>query len=522
MNGSTADIVVLGAGHNGLIAAAYLAKAGLKTLVLEAKDQVGGGCGTEELTAPGFRHDPCAAVHGAIQAGPVLKELGLERFGLRYIFPDPLHASVFPDGSSLVTWRSVEQSAREIERFSPKDAAAYLRLVAFWDRHIRDVFVASRYAPPRRPSELYTLLERREAGFEVMRLMASSPLDVVNEFFEEEHVRLHVLKASLQGGPFPDQLGYGLLVFGTGSGARHSFGWAMPEGGSLELPLSLVRALRACGGDVFTRSEVKEIIVEDGVARGVMTGDGRRFTAEKAVVAGLHVRQVFLEMIDDRWLDASLVEAFNKVRTGLSEVVLHLALSEPPRYRADFGVDRVVHCHVPETMSDLLAAYAECRKGHLYSRAPFQVFCHTLLDRTRAPSGQHVLNTGRYVPYDLSGRPESWREIKDQLLGEEIERVREYVPNVTEKTVLGKAVMTPLDIEAHDRMFYRGDIMGLGHVLSQEGHLRPHPSISDYRTPIRNLYLTGACTHPGGTISGAPGRNCALTVLGDLGLRVSP
>ncbi|MBI2088000.1 MAG: NAD(P)/FAD-dependent oxidoreductase [Deltaproteobacteria bacterium] len=309
MNGSTADIVVLGAGHNGLIAAAYLAKAGLKTLVLEAKDQVGGGCGTEELTAPGFRHDPCAAVHGAIQAGPVLKELGLERFGLRYIFPDPLHASVFPDGSSLVTWRSVEQSAREIERFSPKDAAAYLRLVAFWDRHIRDVFVASRYAPPRRPSELYTLLERREAGFEVMRLMASSPLEVVNEFFEEEHVRLHVLKASLQGGPFPDQLGYGLLVFGTGSGARHSFGWAMPEGGSLELPLSLVRALRACGGDVFTRSEVKEIIVEDGVARGVMTGDGRRFTAEKAVVAGLHVRQVFLEMIDDRWLDASLVEA---------------------------------------------------------------------------------------------------------------------------------------------------------------------------------------------------------------------
>ena len=158
MSGSAADIVVLGAGHNGLIAAAYLAKAGLKTLVLEAKDQVGGGCGTEELTAPGFRHDPCASVHGAIQAGPILKELGLERFGLRYIFPDPLHASVFPDGSSLVTWRSVEQSAREIERFSPKDAAAYLRLVAFWDRHIRDVFVASRYAPPRRPGELYTLL----------------------------------------------------------------------------------------------------------------------------------------------------------------------------------------------------------------------------------------------------------------------------------------------------------------------------------------------------------------------------
>ncbi|HZU05249.1 MAG TPA: NAD(P)/FAD-dependent oxidoreductase [Chloroflexota bacterium] len=514
---ATADVLVLGAGHNGLIAATYLAKAGLQTLVLEAKDQVGGGCATEELTAPGFRHDTCATIHGAIQMGPVLQELELARFGLRYIYPDPLYASAFPDGAALITWRSVERSAEEIARFSPRDAAAYRRLVELWERHIRPWFVKTRYAPPRKPSELYALLEQSERGFEVMRLMASSPLEVVNEFFEEEHVRAHVLKASLQGGPLPDQLGYGLLVFVSGTGARHSFGWAFPEGGSLELPLALVRALRAHGGEVVTGARVREVLVEDGVARGVVTEDGRRFAARQAIVAGLHVRQLFLELIDDRWLDPRLREAARQVRTGLSEVVLHLALSEPPRYRPEYGVDGVVHCHLPETMADLVAAYAEYRKGRRYPRAPFQIVCHTLLDARRASPGGHVLNVGHYAPYELDGRPETWNEIREQLLAEELERVREYVPNVTERTIVGKAVATPLDIAAYNPMFYRGDIMGMAHIPSQDGYLRPFPEVSEYRTPIQHLYLTAACTYPGGSISGAPGRNCALTVLADLG-----
>jgi beta-carotene ketolase (CrtO type) len=517
MSDTTVDVLVLGAGHNGLVAATYLAKAGLKTLALEANDQVGGGSRTVELTAPGFRHDTCAAIHGSIQMGPVIRELEIERFGLRYIFPDPLTASVFPDGTSLVTWRSAEQSAKEIERFSPKDAAAYRRLVDLWEKHIRSGAVRARYASPRKPSEFYGLLERSEAGPEIMRLMASSPLEIVNEFFEEEHVRAHVLKASIQGGVFPEQFGYGSMVLTIGSGSRHSFGWAFPEGGALELPLALVRALRASGGEVLTRAAVREIIVEDGIAKGVVVEDGRRFYASKAVVAGLHVRQLFLDMIDDRWLRPELVETIRKVRTGLSEIVVHLALSEPPQYGAK-SVGQVVHCQVPETMSDLIAAYAEYRKGNRYPRSPFQILCPTFLDSTRAPAGQHVINVGHYAPYNLSGRPDSWREIKEQLLDEEIERIREYIPNVTKKTVVGKVVQTPLDIEASNAMFFRGDIMGIAHVLSQEGHLRPHPDISDYRTPISKLYLTAACTYPGGSISGAPGRNAAMTVLADLGL----
>ena len=351
-----ADILVLGAGHNGLTAAAYLAKAGLKTLVLEAKERIGGGSGTEELTAPGYLHDTCAAIHGGIQAGPVLKDLELERFGLRYIYPDPLYASVFPDGTSLITWRSVERTMKEIERFSPKDAASYRRLMEFWDKAIRDGFVRSRYSPPRKPTEIYARLEKSEFGFDLMRYMASSPLDVVKEFFAEEHVRAHVLKASIQGGIIPDQPGSGGQVLTGGTGARHTFGWGLPEGGALQLPLALARCLRAHGGDVLTASAVKEIIVEDGIARGVLTADGRRYAAHKALLAGLHVRQIFLEMIDPRWLDAGLTEAMKNVKTGLSEVVLHLALSERPRYRCAPGVDEVVHVHAAESIADLVAA----------------------------------------------------------------------------------------------------------------------------------------------------------------------
>jgi len=172
---------------------------------------------------------------------------------------------------------------------------------------------------------------------------------------------------------------------------------------------------------------------------------------------------------------------------------------------------------LPETMADLVAAYAEYRKGRRYPRAPFQIVCHTLLDARRASPGGHVLNVGHYAPYELDGRPETWNEIREQLLAEELERVREYVPNVTERTIVGKAVATPLDIAAYNPMFYRGDIMGMAHIPSQDGYLRPFPEVSEYRTPIQHLYLTAACTYPGGSISGAPGRNCALTVLADLG-----
>jgi len=513
-----ADVVVLGAGHNGLTAAAYLAKAGLKTLVLEAKKGVGGGSGTEELTVAGYRHDTCASIHGGIQAGPVLKDLELHRFGLRYLYPDPLYASVFPDGTSLITWRSVEQTAKGIARFSPKDAAAYLRLMDFWENAIKEGFARSRYSPPRKPTEIYSRLEKSPHGLELMRFMASSPLEVVRELFEEEHVRAHVLKASIQGGIFPDQFGSGGLVFAGGTGARHTFGWGIPEGGALELPLALLRCLRSFGGDVITSAAVKEIIVEDGTVKGVITSDRRRFAAHKALVAGLHVRQLFRDMIDPKWLDPALVEAMGKVKTGLSEVVLHLALSERPRYRPCFGVDDVVHVHAPESISDLIAAYAEYRKGNRYPRAPFQIICHTLLDSKRAPRGHHILNVGHYASYDLNGRPESWATIKEDLLRHEIERVREYIPNVDEKSIVGKLVETPLDIEAGNAMFLRGDIGGMGHVPSQEGFLRPHPSISDYRTPIQRLYLTAACTFPGGSITGAPGHNAAQSVLRDLGV----
>jgi phytoene dehydrogenase-like protein len=511
-----ADVLVLGGGHNGVAAACYLAKAGLRTLVLEARPEVGGGCSTEELAAPGFRSDPCAAIHANILAGPVPKELELGRFGLRYLYPDPTSASVFPDGASLTAWRDVERTTQEIGRFSQADAGAYRDLMALWEEHIRPWFVASRYAPPRRQSEIYAQLEASPRAGDLLRFMAASPLEVVTEVFEDDHVRAHALKASIQGGVFADQAGYGLNV-PVALGSRHAYGWGFPEGGSLELPRALAAALRHHGGDVVTGARVREILVEGGRAIGAVTDDGRRFGATRAIVAGVHIRQLFREMIDGRWLDAGLLERVGNLKMGLSEVVLHLALSEPPRFKTEPGVDGVVHVQAAESVQDLVAAYARARQKELHERAPFQVLCHTLMDPTRAPTGGHVLNVARYVPYDLHRRPGDWADLAPSLLEHELARVAEYMPNLAGATIVGRALATPLDIEASNEMFEQGNIMGIGHFLSQEGVLRPLPELSGYRTPIENLYLTGACTFPGGGISGAPGRNAAQVVLDSIG-----
>ena len=510
-----ADVLVLGAGHNGLAAAAYLARAGLRPLVVEAREQVGGGCSTEELTAPGFRHDPCAAIHGNILAGPVLEELELARHGLRYLRPDPTSASVFPDGASLVAWRDVARTAGAIGRFSQADASAYRDLIALWEDHIRSWFVLSRYRPPALPSEASAQLEASPRASDLLRFAASSPLEVVREVFEDDHVRAHVLKAAIQGGLFPDQFGYGLFV-PVALGARHTYGWGFPEGGSLQLPLALVAALREHGGDVLTRACVREVTVEGGRAVGAVLDDGRRLRARRAIVGGVHVRRLLCEMVDPSWIDPGLRQRLQRLRMGLSEVVLHVALREAPRYRPALGVDGVVHVQAPESLAGLEAAYADYRKRELPDRAPFQILAHTLLDGARAPGEGHVLNVGHYAPYDLHHDSETWRDRLPELVEHELARVRELVPNVTEAAIVGRTLHTPLDVEASNAMFEQGNIMGIGHFLSQEGHLRPLPELSGYRTPVEGLYLTGACTFPGGSISGAPGRNAAQVVLEDL------
>lgn len=510
-----ADVLVLGAGHNGLTAAAYLAKAGLRPLVVEAREQVGGGCSTEELTAPGFRHDPCAAIHGNILAGPVIEELQLARHGLRYVRPDPTSASVFPDGASLVAWRDVDRTASAIGRFSQADAGAYRDLIALWDDAIKGWFVPSRYRPPAPASEASAQLEASPRADDLLRFAASSPLEVVTEVFEDDHVRAHVLKAAIQGGLFPDQFGYGLFV-PVALGARHTYGWGFPEGGSLQLPLAILETVREHGGDVLTGACVREVAVEGGRATGAVLDDGRRLRARRAIVSGVHVRQLLCEMVDPSWLDPALRRRLQALRYGLSEVVLHVALTGPPRFRPELGVDGVVHVQAPESLADLEAAYADYRKRELPARAPFQILTHTLLDPSRAPDGGHVLNVGHYAPYDLHHDPRAWRGFEAELLERELARVREYVPNVTDATIVGRALHTPLGVEAGNAMFEQGNIMGIGHFLSQEGHLRPLPELSGYRTPIDGLYLTGACTFPGGSISAAPGRNAAQVVLEDL------
>src|SRR5918992_420792 len=259
------DVVVAGAGHNSLIAAAYLAKAGFSVLVVEARDVAGGNTVTEELTLPGFKHDSCSSAHILIQSNPLMRndELGLDRYGLRYVFTDPALVMPFEDGSSITMWRDRNRTAAELARFSRRDGDAYLRMLDEWDS-LKAVHSRVSNLPP---SEL---TEDNEAARRYAKLSAMSAHAVVTERFEHERVRSFVLWlafATIQGG---DRPGAGIQPLSVTAG-RQEFGWATPIGGSGMLPLALVRLIEDHGGRVVTGSPVTEIVVERGRASGVVT-----------------------------------------------------------------------------------------------------------------------------------------------------------------------------------------------------------------------------------------------------------
>jgi phytoene dehydrogenase-like protein len=273
------DFIIAGAGHNSLITAAYLARAGLHVLMLEGRDRIGGDTLTEELTLPGFYHDTCASAHVLIQNNPLLRENELElgRYGLQYLFPDPVVVIPFPDGESITMYRDRERTAAELARYSRRDADAYLRLLADWDGVKAAVNRGNQQAPAR-PSEALAALEAAPGGEEMLRVRASSALDVVCERFEDDHVRAFVLWMALMTAQPIDRPYTGFLPFSLLSG-RQTYSWTTPRGGSGKLPEALAALILEHGGMIETGRWVERVLVEDGRAVGVRTRDGAEFRA---------------------------------------------------------------------------------------------------------------------------------------------------------------------------------------------------------------------------------------------------
>ncbi|HEX5418712.1 MAG TPA: NAD(P)/FAD-dependent oxidoreductase [Gammaproteobacteria bacterium] len=510
------DIVAVGSGHNGLVAAAYLAAAGKKVLVLERNAWFGGGVVTRELTLPGFRHDQHSMAHIFIQANPLLArdELGLKsRFGLEYVFPELPMMSVFEDGATLGLYRDRERSCAEIAKFSAADAAAYRRLADKAAGYL-PMIVASLYAPPAPLGASYALLDQSREGRELWRYMQMSSHDLLCSLFEHDKVRMHFARVAGENLVSPDEKSTGLGVF-VFVGFLEAYGIGVPLGGSGRLTDALVACIRSCGGEVLANSDVARVVVRHGRAAGVEMRDGRVYFADDAVIGALHPHDL-AQMVEG--LPSEV--ARDAGATQISEVAcitLHAALNEPLKFRAGEQVRAVMIELLPSSYDTVRKSFDQLRYHELVDYPLIGLGSLTMFDASRAPAGKATMHAWDYVPYDRAdGR--SWDEAKAPYVERMLGHMGRFIGNLGPENVIAWHSDSPVDMERTSSSFRRGDLHGIASTTYQYGAHRPTPDLGQNTVPgCERLYLVGPFQHPGGGVFGA-GRAAAMQICGELGI----
>jgi phytoene dehydrogenase-like protein len=520
------DAIVVGGGHNGLVAAFYLARAGLATLVLERRPFVGGACVTEEF-APGFRASTGAYVLSMLRPA-IWRDMDLVRRGVRV---DPAGPSmhVFPDGALLSVDDEMEPTLEELARFSKADAQAY---PAFEER-LASIAAAVTPVfdwPPPDPAARSLagllrltrygrlMLANRRLLDEAAFLFIASATRVLDERFESDHVKAaigwHAINDSLQG-PSAPGTAYVLLhdhaADAAGSAARQ---WGFVRGGMGFLTATMADAVRDAGGEVRTDAEVERIVVEGGRAAGVALAGGEVVRASR-VLSNADPKHTFLGLVDRADLPASFVDAIGAYRCDGTSIKINLAVDRLPELRGLPRGVQLYHRGIMEftsTLADMDRDQALARQGMAATDSHVEVCFPTVHDPSLAPPGSHV------ITIDVNSQPyavrDGWDAIRDRRADQVVAQLERSFPGLS-SSILHRQVLSPLDLER---------VLGItgGHALHGEMtpdqllFMRPVRGWANYRTPVRGLYLCGAGTHPGGGVTGANGRNAAREVLRDL------
>ncbi|MDY6861808.1 MAG: NAD(P)/FAD-dependent oxidoreductase [Thermodesulfobacteriota bacterium] len=327
------DVIFIGGGHNGLTCGSYLAKAGLKVIVLERRHNIGGCVCTEEVTLPGFKHNLHSFYHGWIHAGPVYKELELEKYGCRYVFPEEQYAVVLRDGSSLVFYQDMNKTCKEIEKFSRKNARTYRDMVQKYEP-LKGIIFGAFFNPPVPPSRQYAPFEGTEEGLDFLSYQMSSPQRICDELFESDIVKLWVCAMTAQIGTPTDAWGSGYSVPIMFS-SMHTKPWGICVGGSRMVAEAMVKSLEASGGKVIKNVHVEKVIVEGGTSRGVRLTDGTEIIAEKAVVSNISPMGTLIDLVGEEHLDDDFAD---NVKLWLEDDIMlftpHYALNKSPDWKA--------------------------------------------------------------------------------------------------------------------------------------------------------------------------------------------
>jgi phytoene dehydrogenase-like protein len=508
------DAAIVGAGHNGLTCAAYLARAGMKVLVVERYSTVGGLTISEPIVAPGFLSDVHASGYLVAKLGPVPEELDLAGHGLKLITPNPNWAQVFPDGRGFVFGRDVGTTAASMAAFSKKDAETWRGLYA---RYLaaKQAAVGAMYSAPE------SLVEELQAphGVDGYRFLMQSARSWVDETFESLEMRTFFATAGLHFGLAPDDpLGghFAWLFFA----AVQDVGCSIVEGGMHNVSLALSKVVAAHGGEIRTGAEVGSIDIRGGRAVGLVMKNGERIPVDGPIAVNADPRHLVLDLIGPAAAGPDLTAKIKRYEWGPSFFGIYAALDRPVAFKAGPDPLKACYVHACELSIDHIAnSFVDIRAGRAPERPMVGIINESAIDPSRAPAGQGLVKfVVHFVPYAVNGNPANWDGLKEAYAERVLGWIDEAFMPGLRRHIIARAVQSPLDYERRMPTAVQGTHMHGASVPYQIGAFRPVPEMGHYRAPVTGVYLCGAGAHPGAGVSMGPGRNAAAAICRDLGI----
>jgi len=518
------DVIIIGAGPNGLAIGAYLSKAGQKVLLLEKRLEEGGGLMTEQVTLPDFYHNTHAIYKMMVDYAPVYSDFQLEeKYDVHHIFPELQCAMPLSDGRSLCMYQDLEKTCASIAQFSQKDAESYRTMHKRFEEMMREILGPQTYSPVEAAPILGAKLEASELGRELSEYTEKTPEEIVCELFENDHVRTLMLYHACHWGLDYAQSGvsYMVLIY-----LNRMVNYRLTAGGSHRVSNALYKCIFENQGQIRQSVRIKRIIVENGEAKGVELEDGTRYLADKAVVSTIDPHQTFLDYVGEENLDpdfTEMIKAYQWEKWSLNN--LHMALEEPPNFKAAEANPEVNQAFFYivgyESMDELKKHWDTMEAGEMPLEAGVNVCFPSVHDPYQAPPGKASGLISQMALFDpKDGGSEKWLQNKyrEKVTETLLATLEKYTTNINKNTVLETYLTTPADIQnKYVNMVRGGYKQGAYHPL-QMGVLRPNQDCSHYRTSVKNLFVGVASVAPGGMIIWGPGYNCANAVAEDCGI----